>query len=344
MKPLVSILIPAYNAARWAAEAVESAIAQTWARREVIVVDDGSTDGTLAILKRYSSEAVKIVSQENQGAAAARNRLLALSQGDYIQWLDADDILAADKISRQMEIAAQFPSKHTLISGAWGSFYYRTSAATFNPTPLWHDLSPVEWLVKAWEHNAHMQTATWLVSRTLTESAGPWDVRLLSNDDGEYFCRVIRASDGIKFVREAEVFYRVTAASRLSDIGQSSAKLEAFLLGLQLQMQHMLCVDDSERTRAASLQKLQMALLHFYPERPDLVKQVKEMATSLGGKMKVPEIGWKYAWIRKAFGWNAAKKFRIWYRSRKSSIIQAWDGLLFYVGQRASHLKRLIHD
>jgi glycosyltransferase involved in cell wall biosynthesis len=334
MEPLVSILMPAYNSARWVAQAIESAVSQAWPRKEIIVVDDGSADDTLRIAKRYCSETVKVVSQENQGAAAARNRALALSQGDYIQWLDADDILAAGKIGKQMEIAEQFPSKHTLISGAWGSFYYRIGGAIFTPTRLWCDLSPVEWLVKAWEYNAHMQTATWLVSRALTELAGSWDVRLLSNDDGEYFCRVIRASDGIKFVREAKVFYRVTATSRLSDIGLSSAKLEAFLLGLQLQMQHMLSVEDSERTRVASLQKLQMALLHFYPERPDLVRQVDEMATSLGGKLEVPKLGWKYTWIQKALGWTTAKRFRIWYRWRKSSMIKSWNAVLFYIERR----------
>src|SRR3954462_15159876 len=103
MQPLVSVLIPAYNAERWIADTLASALAQTWPRVEIVVVDDGSTDATLAIARRFASPSVEIVSQRNQGAAAARNRALAVSQGDYVQWLDADDLLAPHKLKTQME-------------------------------------------------------------------------------------------------------------------------------------------------------------------------------------------------------------------------------------------------
>src|SRR5258705_7741413 len=102
MKALVSILIPAYNAEAWLAGTLRSAIAQTWERKEIIVIDDGSIDQTLAIARRFESDGVLVLTQKNQGAAAARNKAFSLSQGDYIQWLDADDLLASDKIARQM--------------------------------------------------------------------------------------------------------------------------------------------------------------------------------------------------------------------------------------------------
>src|SRR6516225_12133852 len=98
MKPLVSILIPAYNAQEWIADTIISALGQTWSRKEIIVVDDGSTDQTLAIARQFASKDVVVVTQRNQGASAARNHALSLSQGDYIQWLDADDLLSTDKI------------------------------------------------------------------------------------------------------------------------------------------------------------------------------------------------------------------------------------------------------
>ena len=178
MKPLVSILIPAYNAAEWIADTLESAVAQTWAHKEIIVVDDGSKDETLAIARRWVSRGVTVVPQQNAGAAAARNMALSLSRGDFIQWLDADDLLAPDKIARQME-AQQHHGPRTLLSAAWGRFMYRPSRAEFIPTPLWADLPPVEWLIRKMAQNLHMQTATWLVSRELTEAAGPWNTRLL---------------------------------------------------------------------------------------------------------------------------------------------------------------------
>ena len=105
MKPLVSILIPAFNAEQYIADSIRSAMAQTCPRKEIIVVDDGSTDNTLAIARQFETDGVRVVAQDNQGAAAARNRLFSLSKGDYLQWLDADDLLAPDNIARQMEVA-----------------------------------------------------------------------------------------------------------------------------------------------------------------------------------------------------------------------------------------------
>lgn len=106
-QPLVSILIPAYNAEHVIAATLRSAVAQTWPRKEIIVVDDGSRDGTFAAAKRFESSEVAVVSIENQGAAAARNHAYSLCQGDYIQWLDADDLLSQDKVEKQLEAVPQ---------------------------------------------------------------------------------------------------------------------------------------------------------------------------------------------------------------------------------------------
>ena len=106
-EPLVSILIPAFNAQEWIADSIRSAIAQTWESKEIIVVDDGSTDKTLRIARQFESECVRVVTQRQQGAAAARNKAFSLSRGDYIQWLDADDLLAPDKVAWQMAAAEQ---------------------------------------------------------------------------------------------------------------------------------------------------------------------------------------------------------------------------------------------
>src|SRR5438876_12039612 len=158
MAPLVSILIPAYNSERWIAETIKSALNQTWPRKEIIVVDDGSRDQTLATARRFASKTVAVISQENQGASAARNKALQLCQGDYIQWLDADDLLAPDKIQRQMAVTKDSESKLRLISCEWGYFMYRPKKAQFVPSSLWCDLSQLEWLLRKWEENLHMQT------------------------------------------------------------------------------------------------------------------------------------------------------------------------------------------
>src|SRR5438445_8457140 len=162
MKPLVSILIPAFDAQEWIADTIKSAVRQTWPRKEIIVVDDGSRDHTLAIARQFASKEVSVVTQANQGAAAARNQAFSVCQGDYIQWLDADDLLAPDKITRQMEAVDQCRSKRTLLSSAWGRFIYRPHRVTFVPRALWCALPPAEWRCGTMGQNVWMQLETWV--------------------------------------------------------------------------------------------------------------------------------------------------------------------------------------
>ena len=92
MSVLVSILIPCYNAERWIAQAIESALAQTWSEKEVIVVDDGSTDHSLEVIRQFDGR-ISWETGLNRGGNAARNRLLELARGEWLQYLDADDYL-----------------------------------------------------------------------------------------------------------------------------------------------------------------------------------------------------------------------------------------------------------
>ena len=323
MEPLVSILIPAYNAEASLGDTLQSVLGQTWSRREIIVVDDGSKDRTLEVARQFESSGVTVTTQPNSGAAAARNKALALSHGDYIQWLDADDLLAPDKIQRQLAVAAGC-SRRTLLSSPWGYFMYRPSKARFAPTALWSDLSPVEWLLRKLELNLHMQTATWLVSRELSVAAGAWDTRLLGDDDGEYFCRVLLASDGVRFVPHTGVFYRRSVSS-LSFIGLSNRKMEAQLVSMRLHIRYLRELEDSPRVREACIRYLQRYQLYFYPERQDLVAEAEELANSLGGHLYAPRLPWKYAWIQKLFGWKLGK--RAWVRLPwlKEAVVRAWD-------------------
>jgi len=110
-------LIPAYNAEKWISETIESALSQTWPEKEIIIVDDGSKDNTLLVAKKYQSKRVRIISQQNKGASAARNAALKSAQGDYIQWLDADDLLAPNKITAQMRYAEEGGKGLNLFSG-----------------------------------------------------------------------------------------------------------------------------------------------------------------------------------------------------------------------------------
>ena len=309
MRPLVSILIPAYNAEESIAYTLRSALAQTWPHKEIIVINDGSNDGTAEILREFGSKEVRVVSTENRGLSAAVNYAFQLSQGDYIQELDADDLLAPDKIERQVAAASEVSNKRVLLSSPWAPFYYRTRHARFVQSSLCQDLSPVDWLLRKMNDNVHMQNATWLMSRQLVEAVGPWDKRLHYDQDGEYFARAVVASEGIRFVPGTGVYYRASSAStRISHIGNSNRKKDSLLLSMKLHVQYLRSLEDSERIRKACLAYLQNWYYVFYPERPDAVLELQTLAAQLQGRLERPGLSWKYAWMKPLIGAKAAKQ------------------------------------
>lgn len=106
--PLISIIIPCYNAERYVGEAIESALAQTYPNKEVIVMNDGSTDGSLEVIKSFGDR-IRWETGPNRGGSAARNRGIELARGELIQFLDADDLLHPQKLERQVPLALETP-------------------------------------------------------------------------------------------------------------------------------------------------------------------------------------------------------------------------------------------
>lgn len=340
MVPLVSILIPAYNAQRWIADTIRSAVAQTWPRKEIILVDDGSTDQTLEIAQRFGSPELCVLTQRNEGASAARNKAFAASQGDFIQWLDADDLLAPDKLEKQMKTVEQCNDKRILFSSTWGSFMYRPSRAEFRPTALWRDLSPTEWLLRAFSQNLFMADSNWLVSQELSEAAGPWDTRLSLDDDGEYFCRVLLASSGVRFVPDAMTLIRTAVSSSLSNVDLSDKKLESQCLSIELQISYLRSREDSDRVREACLKFLQTWLIYFFHERPDLVSRLQRLASELGGELQSPVPSQKYFWIRRFFGERIATRSQFFLPQLKWGMIRLWDQTMFRLESGVSGRQR----
>jgi glycosyltransferase involved in cell wall biosynthesis len=131
---LVSILIPCFNAERWLAHAVETALAQTWCEKEVVVVDDGSTDGSIEVIKQFGDR-IRWETGPNQGGNVARNRLLKLARGDWLQYLDADDYLLPHKITKQMEFLVGH-SQSDIVFGPITMEHWSEREAKREPLPI----------------------------------------------------------------------------------------------------------------------------------------------------------------------------------------------------------------
>jgi len=115
MVPTVSVLIPCYNAERWIEQAIASALSQTYLPIEVIVVDDGSTDGSWQVIQQFGDR-IHATTQPNQGGNAACHRLLQISSGEWLQYLDANDYLLPTKLEQQIQCLASQPDADMIYS------------------------------------------------------------------------------------------------------------------------------------------------------------------------------------------------------------------------------------
>jgi glycosyltransferase involved in cell wall biosynthesis len=307
MSPLVSILIPSYNAAPWLAATLESALGQSWPRCEVIVVDDGSSDASPAIARRFEPRGVRVAVQTNRGASAARNHALRLAHGEFVQFLDADDLLHREKIAQQMAALAATPQ--AIAAGPWGRFEHDPAEAKFVPEENWKDSSPAEWLALNFAGRGMMPPAAWLTSRTLLDRAGPWDERLTLNDDGEYFCRVILASTGVHFCPEAISYYRSNLVNSLSRKRTPAAWQSAFL-SQQLSADHLLAQRKDALTLRACADLFQRLAFEMYPDCPELVRACEESAHRYGGSRLRAEGGKSFRLASRLVGWKVARRLQ----------------------------------
>jgi hypothetical protein len=221
--------------------------------------------------------------------------------------LDADDLLASAKIQNQLKSAESGQDSRTLLTSSFGTFYYCRERAKVSSTGLWQDLSPVDWLLIKFNEKVWMNPAVWLVSRKLTEQAGPWNKRLVRDNDGEYICRVVAVSENVQFVREAMSYYRTCNFSSLSN-SFSDKSCESVVLSLSLCFKYLLALENSERARSACLNLMQGFMPMFYPEKKEFLGKLNTLASQLGGCLPVPQVSWKHAFLKRIVGWNAAKK------------------------------------
>lgn len=304
--PLVSILVPAFNSAPWIETTLDSALAQTHPRCEIIVVNDGSTDHTLAIAEAHAARhpgKIRIVSQPNAGAAAARNHALHLAAGDFIQYLDADDLLAPDKISRQLARLAAAPPR-SLASGRWGRFTDTPASTRFADDDLARDFAPADWLRLHLGEHRMMHPAAWLAPLPILQAAGPWNEKLSLNDDGEYFARVVEQSALIVNEPLAVSHYRSQLRGSLSRT-RSQAGWRSLHHSLQLTADVLLRLDPSPAARTAAADALQRFIYEAWPDAAAPRRCALARVHQLGGSRLQPEIPRWAARVARLLGWRA---------------------------------------
>ena len=307
-RPLVSVLIPCFNAECYVGAALESVLAQSYAPIEVIVVDDGSTDGSAKVLNAFRRLGVTVITQTNAGQCAAANRALAASRGELIKFFDADDLLAPDMIARQV---AQLGSRRDAIAmGEWARFHGDPNEVHFAALPMYRDADPAEWLTNEWlGGEPMMQCAMWLIPRSLLDRSGGWDTRLSLINDFEFFARVLLQATAILHSPEARLYYRSGIGGSLS--GQTSRKAaESACLSLLTGTNHLLAARNDAQTRRAAANMLKTFDYTFYPAFADLRRTFDARIRVLGGSDLEPVGPPGFHALRRWIGWRLARRIQ----------------------------------
>jgi glycosyltransferase involved in cell wall biosynthesis len=188
-EPLISVIIPAFNAAICLEHCLESVFRQTQAHREIIVIDDGSTDSTAEILRKYSDR-ITYAAQENRGPSAARNHGLRLARGDFVAFLDADDYWLPDFLSRCLRFFDQYPEAAAVSTGQ--KIITWRGETEINPPLLRDNLEKQDaWLLTEffhfWAEQDHIRTGSCLLRKALVDQAGYLREDLRLAEDLEYW-------------------------------------------------------------------------------------------------------------------------------------------------------------
>ena len=306
---LVSVCIPCHNAAPYVGQAIDSILSQSWPYVEIIVVNDGSTDTSAAILDSLASSKVQVIHQPNRGQCAAANRALAEAQGEWVKFFDADDLLSPDFIERQMLRLGE--RNDAVASAKWGRFY-GDDVTTFklNPESVWKDMPAASWLVEAWaEAQPMMQCALWLIPRSVLGIAGGWDESLSLINDFEFFARVLSHSKDVLFTPEATLYYRSGLSGSLS--GQKSRKAwQSAFHSLLRGTGHLLSRRSDPEARLSCANVLQQFVYEVYPDHPDLSKVIQQRILELGGSNLAVPGGPRFQKMKNLLGWKAAKRLQ----------------------------------
>lgn len=312
-RPLVSVVIPCFNARPWIEATLASVEAQTWRPLEIVVVDDGSTDGSSEWLQAQASGGrIRLQRQANQGQPAAFNAGLSVARGTYIQFLDADDLLDPDKISAQVRrLAGRVDAVATC---AWGRFYGDDPGATsFKPEPCWRDLAPLDWLAAAWHEGGGMLfPALWLVPRDLVDRAGAWNVALGGkNPDGEYFVRILLVSKMVLFCAESRVRYRSGIAGSMSSLVDAESLAKSFE-SIRLIEQWLGPYGANDALRQGLSLVYQRFARGTYPYAARLAEAAEARAGRLSAARLNVEGGWRYRLLTRFFGWRTTRRLQVW--------------------------------
>ncbi len=312
-KPVISVVIPCFNARPWIRDAVSSVLRQGFEHMEVILVDDGSTDGS-ADLVRQEFPAVRIVVTENQGPSSARNRGTQESRGEFIQYLDADDILAEGKLSAQFD--ALQSSQADVAYGKWQRIsagkQYASHAKNILGKPLQDP--EIDLFTDSW-----FPPAAYLFRRSIIEKIGGWRIDLPIIQDARFALDCALYGGRFVFCDQLAAYYRVHRKGSVSTSHQGAFIRDCFVNAASVESwwkQHGGITD---------VRKKALIRVYEYVARESVVPDVALHEKAIGAIQNLVP-GYRYVRscafqiCQKLFGYTKAEEIGYWYRFLKRRV------------------------
>ncbi|MHB0977644.1 MAG: glycosyltransferase [Candidatus Aquicultorales bacterium] len=222
-EPVASVIIPAYNGAAFVSGAIDSVLDQTYGNIEIIVVNDASTDDTEQVVGAYSDKVVYVGREQNGGIGAARNTGIAQATGEFLAFLDADDIWLPDRVSLCM---AAFTRRENVGLVATNTLVWDEKRGT--KTPLWGSVVKTgDRITKRILRDNFMSASGGMVSREALEAVGGYDETLTAAEDYDLWYRIARSFE-VELVEEPVTVWRYHTASYSSNVERQVLNLIRF--------------------------------------------------------------------------------------------------------------------
>ncbi len=312
---LVSVIIPVHNRIEFLREAVDSVLAQTYRPVEIIIVDDGSTEGSLqmvdAIAQKHPNE-ISIIHQSNKGAGLAREAGRLLARGEFIQYLDSDDLLLPEKF--ELQVRGLRDNDDCDVS--YGYTRYRYQDGSVEPRPWKGSGQKVETMFPSFLVSRWWDTLTPLYRKEICDRAGSWaDLRL--EEDWEYDCRIASLGVKLHFCREYIAEVRDHSIGRLC----KGKVLDPIRLRERAKA-HALIFEDAKR---GGIDETFPEMQHFARELFLLSRQcgsaglieesqlLFELSKKASGGLRSKGLDFKiYKLLSDVFGWKLTGRYSCW--------------------------------
>lgn len=295
----ISVIIAVHNAEPYLQASIESVLKQRWPHKELIIVDDGSTDRSFEIAKEAECKWIKVYRlASNCGQSYASNFGYEKSSGELIKFLDADDLMDDNYLETML-------SNYRDCDSLYFSHCINFTENYEKPYPIenWVCMSPLPFLLSP--RSYMRQGGRWVIPRKIIEKAGLWNERLSLINDFEYFNRLSLASQNIYYVKEAILYYRQVSGSVSSE--RSLSSFESAFNAIKLSSDVLFVHEYSERTKKYIANSFKGLLYSIYPLYPQLTTKIESEIQLLGGSDKPFDAGGKTLLLSRLTNWKFAK-------------------------------------